>query len=71
MSGDTEYGVCSFCKKAGYTTRKYYHFKVKCSCCSGDTHFEIVRHCDKCNPKPPKNVLLSIPSSELEIVNER
>jgi hypothetical protein len=52
MGGDMEYGTCEYCGNEGPVGRQYYHYGIKCECCS-DEHFEIVWHCDKCEPKDP------------------
>lgn len=57
MSGDIEQGTCDVCgKKDVQLGRMYFHYDVNCSCCSGDDHFELVRHCKFCTPKPPKKI---------------
>ena len=56
--GDIEYGPCDICKKNTPLTRKYYRYDLKCNCCNRaeDNHFEIVRFCANCQPKPPLTV---------------
>jgi len=56
MSGDIEHGICDVCGEEGNLQRKYYHYDVDCKCCGGDTHFEIVKYCDECNPEPPARI---------------
>ncbi len=55
MSGDIEHSKCDICGTVGSVSRKYYHYNIQCQCCNDQTddHFEIVRHCNKCKPKPP------------------
>ena len=57
--GDVEFGTCDMCKKGAMAvSRMYYHYDIKCNCCNGknDNHFEIVRYCSECTPKPPLNI---------------
>lgn len=58
MSGDIEIGTCFKCSAKGAVNRKYYYYPIKCDCCGfkEDNHFEIVFHCSKCNPEPPKEI---------------
>ena len=59
MSGLVEVSKCDICGNEGPVQRKYYHYKIKCECCSSGgkpQHFEIVRHCSNCTPKPPKYI---------------
>jgi hypothetical protein len=53
MCGDVEFNECSCCGKGAIVQRKYYHYNIKCDCCGGGKHFEIVRYCKDCTPKPP------------------
>ena len=57
--GDVEFGKCDICGKETTLNRKYYHYDIKCDCCS-PKHFEIVRHCKDCKPQPPKYVKVYI-----------
>lgn len=52
---ESEYGMCDICGIDTNVSRKYYHYPIICDCCSTQ-HFEIVRHCSKCEPKPPKSI---------------
>ena len=54
--GDIEKGICSVCKKICAGNRKYYHYNIDCECCGGNTHFEIVFHCNDCIPIEPKEI---------------
>jgi len=56
--GDIEYGNCDICNIQAPLTRKYYRYDIKCDCCNGknDNHFEIVRYCASCEPKPPQTL---------------
>lgn len=59
MSGELEEGKCSVCgEKDVVVSRKYYHYNVECECCNGNTHFEIVYHCDGCKPKRPRKITI-------------
>ena len=62
MSGDIECGNCDMCNNQAPLSRKYYIYDIKCECCDGkdDDHFEIVRYCSECEPKPPKTVKVVI-----------
>ena len=60
MSGSIEWGVCSICKSEGQVSRKYYYYDIVCDCCRGG-HFEIVKHCDKCEPKAPRRISAVVP----------
>ena len=50
--GDSEWGICEYCKKGGPVGRTYFNYEINCECCSNN-HFEIVWHCGKCEPKDP------------------
>lgn len=56
MSGDMESGKCSCCGNLAIVNRKYYHYDIKCDCCNGDEHFEIIYYCENCEPRPPSRV---------------
>lgn len=59
MTGEVEVGTCDICKTESVPlNRKYYYYDIECECCNSieDDHFEIVRHCGKCEPKPPSKV---------------
>lgn len=60
-------GECSICKAANQPlSRKYYHYDVKCDCCGDGKHFEIVRYCNSCAPKPPDKIsILSKPIDDV------
>jgi len=59
MSGEIEVGKCDVCGKEAQLSRQYYHYDIKCECHSPD-HFEIVRHCENCTPKPPETTKVSL-----------
>ena len=50
---DIEIDYCDICHEKTQINRKYYHYPINCECCGGTTHFEIVRYCNNCTPKPP------------------
>ena len=50
--GEIEYGKCDFCGEEGPLTRTYFYYGIKCECHSPE-HFEMKRHCKKCDPTPP------------------
>jgi len=51
---EIEYGNCDMCNMQAPLSRKYYKYDIKCECCNNkdDDHFEIVRYCSECKPKP-------------------
>lgn len=55
--GDIEMGFC--CGKEAQIHRKYYHYDLICTCCGGNTHFEIVYYCNNCSPKEPNEITYS------------
>ena len=66
--GEVEFGTCDICGDEFSLNRKYYRYDIKCDCCNRkeDNHFEIVRYCNNCIPKPPKYVKIIIhPLSEI------
>jgi len=56
MGGGSEYTKCDMCRKESVVSREYYYYDIKCVCCSNDQHFEIVRYCKDCKPKPPLRI---------------
>lgn len=56
--GHVEVGICLICNTVDVPlAREYYYYDVKCECCQPkDRHFEIVRYCAKCTPKPPQSI---------------
>lgn len=66
--GDIEFAKCDVCGQEAHVSRKYYYYDIKCDCCNSkdSPHFEIVRYCEKCKPKPPRTIsLLLKPIDEL------
>ena len=54
--GDIEIGYCDICHNKTQVTRQYYHYDINCECCGGPHHFEIVKYCKECKPRPPKYI---------------
>jgi len=50
---EQEFGKCDCCGKEFTLVRKYYYYNIECDCCVGVRHFQCVKHCSKCIPKPP------------------
>jgi hypothetical protein len=67
---EQESGTCSVCGTNGPIQRTYYYYEIKCDCCVGDKHFEIVYHCGSCVPKPPPRVKVTLEIQPLEKDNE-
>jgi hypothetical protein len=61
--GEIEVGVCDICGQSSELSRKYYYYDIKCECHSPE-HFEIVRHCSRCEPKPPEKTTVFIHPKE-------
>jgi hypothetical protein len=57
--GEQEFSVCSMCSNNKIVARKSYYYTIDCDCCVGN-HFESVKYCVDCNPKPPKKVSILI-----------
>ena len=53
MSGACEYGKCEICGKEAPLQRTYFNYDIKCECHSPN-HFDLVRHCEDCVPKKPR-----------------
>lgn len=64
--GDIEIDYCDICHEKTQVMRKYYNYNINCDCCGGQYHFEIVRHCKNCEPKPPKWI-----KAEVKPIEER
>ena len=52
---DIEKDYCDICHKYTTVSRRYYHYKLDCECCGGE-HFEIVKYCKRCRPRPPHRI---------------
>ena len=55
----SEFGTCDMCKKEDSINREYYYYEFECDCCNKkqDPHFEIVRYCNNCVPRPPRVII--------------
>lgn len=62
--GDIENGKCQICGAEGQINRKYYHYGIRCECHSPQ-HFEIVFHCNSCEPVEPKQTTVTIKTENL------
>jgi len=49
---EIESGICEICGNEGPLLRTYFYYGIKCDCHSPE-HFELIRHCQDCVPKPP------------------
>lgn len=62
MCGECEYGKCEICGEEAYLNRTYFYYPIHCECCGSKDkngqkqHFEMVRHCDKCPARIPKEI---------------
>lgn len=52
MGGCSEWGKCDYCDYEGPISRHYFRYDINCDCCNHN-HFEIVWHCNKCEPVDP------------------
>lgn len=68
--GEIEYGRCEICGKENSLTRTYYHYNIKCECCS-PTHFVVVKHCRGCTPKPPMEIKVYLKGKDYFVGEER
>ena len=53
---EQELGKCYGCGKEAVLSRKYFYYSVECGCCGGEKHFEAVKHCEDCKPRPPTTI---------------
>jgi hypothetical protein len=65
MNLSVEISKCDICGEVRPVNREYYYYDIACECCHAsnegkNVHFEIVRYCNKCIPKPPANVKVSL-----------
>lgn len=56
---EVEFGKCKYCEYEGPINRTYYRYDIRCECHSPQ-HFEMVYHCDKCEPKEPQETKITI-----------
>lgn len=53
---EIETGKCDICgSREVHLNRKYYYYDIPCECHS-PTHFELIRYCKNCTPKPPREI---------------
>ena len=57
--GEIEFGKCDVCGKDAPLWRKYYRYDIQCECHSPQ-HFDLVRYCKDCTPKPPKTTKITL-----------
>lgn len=55
-----EQAICSICWELKIVDRKYYRYAIECECCWWWKHFEIVRYCKDCEPKPPTSIKANV-----------
>ena len=60
MCGEVEYGRCDCCGKDALLQRQYFDYDIKCDCCVGDKHFEMVRHCSNCTPRIKTTIKITL-----------
>lgn len=64
--GEMEVGRCECCGKENVTLRrKYFHYPIQCECHSPQ-HFEMVRHCEECDPKEPAETKITLKTQDLK-----
>lgn len=64
--GENEVGRCECCgKKDVSLTRTYFRYPFKCECHSPQ-HFILVRHCEDCKPKEPKETKIILKTEDLK-----
>ena len=64
-NGEIEYGKCAICGREGALKRTYFRYPVKCECHSPH-HFELIRVCDKCQPKEPEYTTITVSTKWLK-----
>ena len=64
-------GSCDICGKENVNlSKKIYHYPIKCQCHT-PLHFEVVYHCEDCQPVEPELTNISIRTDELhKIIND-
>lgn len=59
-------GKCEVCGKEDVTLiRKFFHYDIKCECHS-PSHFEIVDHCEDCEPAEPLHTKVIMSTKRLK-----
>lgn len=69
MSGSSEFGKCDICKQEKPLQRTYFHYDIKCECCS-TKHFEMVHHCFDCVAIEPKETTITLKTSYLKNIDQ-
>ena len=64
--GDIEVDYCDICHQYKQVQRKYYHYPFNCECCGGQYHFEVIKYCNNCRPKPPEWIRAQVNPIERE-----
>jgi hypothetical protein len=65
MSGAVEFGKCEVCGKESTLSRTHFDYPIRCECHSPN-HFEMVRHCDDCTPKEPRETKIILRTENVE-----
>ncbi len=65
MAGEIEWGKCDYCGYEGHINRKYFRYEIKCECHSPN-HFELVYHCNDCEPKEPSTTRIFLSTDKLK-----
>lgn len=64
MPGEIEINKCEVCGKENVqVSRKYYYYDIECECHS-PLHFEFIRHCKDCEPRPPEYIKIQLNGSK-------
>lgn len=62
---EIEFGQCPICGFERQLHRKYYRYDLRCECHS-PKHFEVVWHCENCEPEPPEFTTIDIRTENLK-----
>ena len=66
MCGEVEVGRCECCGKENVPlTRTYFRYPFECECHSPE-HFILVRHCEDCEPKEPRETKVVLKTEDLK-----
>lgn len=64
--GDCMVGKCEVCGAENVPLeRKYFHYDIPCQC-HGPSHFIAINHCEKCEPKEPRETWLCVKTEDLK-----
>ncbi len=59
-------GTCDCCGKENIPLiRKYFRYPIQCECCL-PRHFEMVRHCEDCDPEEPEKTQITLKTEDLK-----